>query len=193
MKFINENLSKRSYSTWTVRTVRPLANRKVLLTTVISAIPVIIRCSYSINLAILNVPCFAMAMSTAVMTGKAYWNRSLNGIRDKEITRYFRGDAAFANPDIYRLLEAEDYYYAIRLKGNNILQSHIEHLLTRPVGRPPKKPIVQYHSFRYQAASWENRQTSRCESGMARRSVISERWFYRDQPSLETQQCGEVL
>ena len=75
--------------------------------------------------------------------------------QNKEIARYFRGDAAFANPDIYRLLEAEDYYYAIRLKGNNILQSHIEHLLTRPVGRPPKKPIVQYHSFRYQAASWE--------------------------------------
>jgi hypothetical protein len=75
--------------------------------------------------------------------------------QDKDIIRYFRGDAAFANPDIYRLLEAEDYYYAIRLKGNNILQGHIEHLLTRPVGRPPKKPIVQYHSFRYQAASWE--------------------------------------
>jgi len=43
----------------------------------------------------------------------------------------------------------------IRLKGNNILQGHIEHLLTRPVGRPPKKPIVLYHSFQYQAASWE--------------------------------------
>jgi len=75
--------------------------------------------------------------------------------QDKDIIRYFRGDAAFANPDIYRLLEAEDYYYAIRLKGNNILQSHIEHLLTRPVGRPPKEPVVQYHSFRYQAVSWK--------------------------------------
>jgi hypothetical protein len=73
----------------------------------------------------------------------------------KDIIRYFRGDAAFANPDIYRLLEMENYFYAIRLKGNNILQGHIEHLLTRPVGRPPKKPIVQYHSFRYQAASWD--------------------------------------
>jgi hypothetical protein len=73
----------------------------------------------------------------------------------KEVTRYFRGDAAFANPDIYRLLENEGYFYVIRLKGNNILQSHVEHYLTRPVGRPPKEPIVQYHSFRYQAASWE--------------------------------------
>jgi len=75
--------------------------------------------------------------------------------RDKDIIRYFRGDAAFANPDIYRLLEAEDYFYVIRLKGNNILHDHIEHLLTRPVGRPPKKPVVVYHSFHYQAASWK--------------------------------------
>ena len=49
----------------------------------------------------------------------------------------------------------ENYFYAIRLKGNNILQGHIEHLLTRTVGRPPKRPIVVYHSFRYQAASWD--------------------------------------
>ena len=75
--------------------------------------------------------------------------------QNEKITRYFRGDAAFANPNIYRLLETEGYFYAIRLKGNNILQSHIEHLLTRPVGRPPKKPIVQYHSFQYRAASWD--------------------------------------
>ncbi len=74
--------------------------------------------------------------------------------RDQDLIRYFRGDAAFADPNIYCFLEAEDYLYAIRLKGNNILYGHIEHLLTRPVGRPPKKPIVLYESFRYKAASW---------------------------------------
>jgi len=56
---------------------------------------------------------------------------------------------------VYRFLEAEGYLYAVRLKANAILHGKIEHLLTRPVGRPPKKPIVLYHSFRYQAASWE--------------------------------------
>lgn len=75
--------------------------------------------------------------------------------KNKDIIRYFRGDAAFANPDIYRLLETENYFYAIRLKGNNILHGHIEHLLTRPVGRQPHKAIVEYHSFQYQAASWK--------------------------------------
>ncbi|MCK4292146.1 MAG: transposase [Planctomycetes bacterium] len=76
--------------------------------------------------------------------------------RSSEIPRFFRGDAGFADPEIYRFLESEDYVYVIRLKGNQILYGKIEHLLTRPVGRPPKKPIVAYHSFRYQAASWDN-------------------------------------
>jgi len=35
---------------------------------------------------------------------------------------YFRGDAAFANPEIYEFLEAEGMGYAIRLPANSILQ-----------------------------------------------------------------------
>ena len=38
--------------------------------------------------------------------------------------------------------------------------------MTRPVGRPPKKPVVQYHSFRYQAANWD----------IARRVVAKIEW-----------------
>jgi hypothetical protein len=51
--------------------------------------------------------------------------------RDFNIARFFRGDAAFANPNVYRYLEAERYFYAIRLIGNPILHNKIEHLLTR--------------------------------------------------------------
>jgi hypothetical protein len=75
--------------------------------------------------------------------------------RDGEIRRFFRGDAAFANPDIYTFLEEEGYRYAIRLPANNVLRRKIEHLLTRPVGRPPNKPITWYESFSYQADSWD--------------------------------------
>ena len=50
---------------------------------------------------------------------------------------YFRGDAAFANPEVYELLEAEGASYAIRLPANYVLQDKIGHLLKRPVGRPP--------------------------------------------------------
>ena len=87
------------------------------------------------------------------------WQSALEPIvsrcRDFNIARFFRGDAAFVNPNVYRYLEAEDYYYAIRLIGNPILHSKIEHVLTRPVDRPPQKPIVLYHSFQYRAASWD--------------------------------------
>jgi hypothetical protein len=79
----------------------------------------------------------------------------VNRYRGYDILRFFRGDAAFADPNIYGYLEAEHYFYAIHLKRNQILYDKVKHLLTRPVGRPPKKPIVLYHSFRYKAASWE--------------------------------------
>ena len=36
-----------------------------------------------------------------------------------------------------------------------MLYRQIQHLITRPVGRPPGKPIVQYHDFTYQAATWD--------------------------------------
>jgi len=88
------------------------------------------------------------------------WQQLLEPIttryRERDIEKYFRGDAAFAIPELYRFLEREGFNYAIRLKANNNLYSHIEHLLTRPVGRPSKKPNVFYESFYYQAASWEN-------------------------------------
>jgi hypothetical protein len=41
--------------------------------------------------------------------------------RERDLRRYFRGDAAFATPDIYEFLEAAGYKYTIRLKANSIL------------------------------------------------------------------------
>jgi hypothetical protein len=75
--------------------------------------------------------------------------------RDENILLFFRGDAAFASPGMYVYLENERFWYAIRLPANEVLYERIDHLLTRPVGRPPKKPIVLYESFQYQAASWD--------------------------------------
>jgi hypothetical protein len=75
--------------------------------------------------------------------------------RDLKIRGFFRGDAAFARPELYEYLEAEGYLYAIRLPANAVLQREIELLLTRPVGRPSNKPVVWYHDFQYQAGSWD--------------------------------------
>ena len=75
--------------------------------------------------------------------------------RPRKVPKSFRGDAAFAIPDLYQRLEAEGYCYAIRLKANRILERQIEHLFKRPVGRPSKTPLVRYHQFAYQAKSWD--------------------------------------
>ena len=87
-----------------------------------------------------------------------FWRRVLLPVieryRHLSIPKFFRGDAAFANPALYRLLEKEGYHYAIRIKANAVLEREIEHLLIRPVGRPSRRPKVFYHSFQYQAKSW---------------------------------------
>ena len=75
--------------------------------------------------------------------------------RDVDIRRFFRGDAAFARPELYEYLELEGYLYTIRLPANEVLYREIEPFLTRPVGRPPNRPIVWYHDFQYQAGSWD--------------------------------------
>jgi Transposase DDE domain group 1 len=78
----------------------------------------------------------------------------LGRYRERGLKLYFRADAAFAKPELYELLEAEGVQYAIRLPANRVLQERIAHLLTRPVGRPPKRPRVFHASFSYQAQSW---------------------------------------
>jgi hypothetical protein len=67
---------------------------------------------------------------------------------------YFRADAAFAMPEVYDFLEAERIKYAIRLPANQVLQSRIGYLLTRPVGRPAHHVRRSHASFSYQAGSW---------------------------------------
>ena len=63
------------------------------------------------------------------------------------VRRYFRADAAFAKPDIYEYLEERRVFYAIRLPSNKVLQYEIAPLLIRPVGRPPKRPVIRYDDF----------------------------------------------
>jgi hypothetical protein len=68
----------------------------------------------------------------------------------------FRGDAAFAKPELYESVEEREPEYAIRLPANDNLERKVAQLLTRPVGRPSYKPVVRYKSFLYQAASWRS-------------------------------------
>ena len=75
--------------------------------------------------------------------------------RDRDIPKFFRGDAAFAGPKLLRLLEREGFRYAIRIKANAVLERKIAHWLKRPVGRPSRQPKVFYYNLRYRAGSWD--------------------------------------
>ncbi|MBM3554867.1 MAG: hypothetical protein FJX47_04865 [Alphaproteobacteria bacterium] len=74
--------------------------------------------------------------------------------RERDLRRYFRADAAFANPEVYAFLEAEGYSYTIRLPANRILRERIGYLRRRPVGRPALTVRCSYAGFSYQAQSW---------------------------------------
>ena len=84
----------------------------------------------------------------------------------RDILRLFRADAAFALPALYTTLEAECYFYAIRLPTNAVLQQRIAHLIKRPVGRLPNHVRRLYGDFEYQAGSWD----------MPRRVVAKVEW-----------------
>ncbi len=71
--------------------------------------------------------------------------------RAQRVRVLFRGDAAFANPEVYESLEAEEVGHAIRLPSNEVLAGHIRHLFQQPEGALPEKPIGRYHDLLYPA------------------------------------------
>ncbi len=82
---------------------------------------------------------------------------------------WFRGDAAFAKPEVYEYCESKHISYFIRLPMNEILREIIEDDLCRPVGGFPNSGTkVKVFNFRYQARSWNR----------ARRVVCKVEWHY---------------
>ena len=102
---------------------------------------------------------------------------------DRHLMRFFRGDAAFAIPELYKTLEAERYYYAIRLRTNRVLQGRIAHLLKRPVGRPPNGVKRIYGDFEYQAVSWGQASPRYRQGRVASRRIVPACRLCRHQPA----------
>lgn len=69
---------------------------------------------------------------------------------------WLRGDAAFAQPEVYEYCESERVTYFIRLPANAVLNRLIDPYLTRPVRRSPKSGIqTRLVDLRYQAQTWD--------------------------------------
>jgi hypothetical protein len=76
--------------------------------------------------------------------------------RSRFILFWLRGDAAFAQPEVYEYCEGERVTYFIRLPANAVLNRLLEPYLTRPVERPPKSGIqIRLVYLRYQAQTWD--------------------------------------
>jgi len=76
--------------------------------------------------------------------------------RSRFILFWLRGDAAFAQPEVYEYCEGERVTYFIRLPANAVLNRLIDPYLTRPVGRPPKSGIqIRLVDLWYQAQTWD--------------------------------------
>ena len=101
-----------------------------------------------------------------------------------------RADAAFAKPEIYEALEERGVNYAIRIPANENLERDIAELLPRPVGRPSVKPLVEYKSFLYQAATWNK--ARRVVAKVERRPVPAS-GLHRHEPEAPQPGSGAVL
>jgi hypothetical protein len=112
-------------------------------------------------------------------TGKNGRRRAPPGHQDASL---FRGDAAFANPEIYEFLEGEGIGYAIRLPANRVLQERIGYLLKRPVGRPPLEVRRYYASFTYQAQSWKKSRRVVAKVERHPGELFPSRRLHRNQP-----------
>ena len=94
-----------------------------------------------------------------ILNRAKFWRRVLLPVieryRNRDIPKYFRGDAAFAIPALYRVPEEEGFWDTTRIPANSVLMDSISHLLTRPAGRPSYKPKFFYESLSYQAEIWD--------------------------------------
>ena len=61
----------------------------------------------------------------------------VKGYQKKGLRLLFRGDAAFAKPELYEYLEQGKIGYAIRLPANQVIQEQIQPLLERPTDGHP--------------------------------------------------------
>ncbi len=103
-----------SHRTWTVRSARPTARRKAPPGTGISAACAVTPCSSLTGLAASNTVLAPRQCSQRRWPGKCAQAAVLARYAGRELMRFFRADAAFAVPELYKTPEAEGCSCAVR-------------------------------------------------------------------------------
>ena len=100
-------------------------------------------------------PCSVPGTSIARTIGGRCWTPSWPATIGRECAGTSGPMPPSPSRGVYEYLEERRVLYAMRLPSNEVLQWEIAPLLRRPVGRPPRKPIIWYDDFWYQAGSWD--------------------------------------
>jgi hypothetical protein len=99
--------------------------------------------------------------------------------RGKEVA--FRGDAAFAKPELYEALEERDVKYAIRLPANDHLQRKITEFVDPAGGTAEPQAGVSIQKFSPSGGELDDGPAGGGEGGVPFRGIVSPRGFHRDQ------------
>jgi hypothetical protein len=89
------------------------------------------------------------------LAGLARINRESIGSRSRARRWCLGADGACAKPGIYEELGERGPNYAIRLPANHCVERDLAELLTRPVGRPCRKPVLRFYNKRGTAQQWK--------------------------------------
>ena len=76
-----------------------------------------------------------------------YWIRSCPATRRQECDGTFARTPHSPSRTSMSTSRSGESFYAIRLPSNKVLQYEIAPLLIRPVGWPPKRPVILYADF----------------------------------------------
>ena len=109
--------------------------------------------------------------------------------RDLDIRKFFRGDAAFAIPELYEFLEAEGYHYAIRLQGQPVLAAADQPPADAAGGPPAEEAQRVLPQLQVPGRSLGPAPPGRGQGRVAPGRAVPARRVHRDQPRRQRRRC----
>ena len=111
----------------------------------------------------------------------------------KTVRKYFRGDAAFAKPDVYEYLEEKGFLYAIRLPANEVLQAEIRTPAYPACGPSAPKAYRLVCRFPISSRQLGPASPGDCQGRVASQRTLSEGGFHRHQYERTSLRGGSLL
>ena len=105
----------------------------------------------------------------------------------------FRGDAAFAKPEVYEASEERGVQYAIRIPANKSLELEIEDILFRPPGRPLPEALGALQEFSLSGGELVEDEADRRQGRASPGRAVPAGRIHRDEHELAKPLGGALL